>query len=108
MAKKDKKAQKDKDAKKKSEARVDFSDEVKRLNRLEGQIDGVRKMLAEGRKLDDILMQCKAIHSALRSIESRVIKLHLEAAIDEIDKSEKKKSKAEKIAELEELFKYAA
>jgi DNA-binding FrmR family transcriptional regulator len=87
---------------------IDCGDEIKRLNRVVGQIDGVRKMLEEQRKLESVLMQCKAIHSALRSIESRIVKAHLEVALDEVVKMDKKKNKVEKLAELEELFKYAA
>ena len=87
---------------------VDLRDEAKRLNRIAGQIEGVAKMLKEGRKLNDVLIQCKAVHSALRSIEARVVKAHLEIALEDIAKTEKKKNKAEKISELEEIFKYAA
>src|SRR5580698_1481353 len=75
---------------------IDHGDEIKRLNRIVGQIDGIRKMLEEQRKMEDVLMQCKAIHSALRSIETRILKAHLEVALDEIVKIEKKKSRAEK------------
>jgi len=87
---------------------IDHSDEVKRLNRIVGQVEGVRKMLEENRKLEDVLIQCKAIHASLKSIESRVVKAHLEVALDDIAKTEKKKNRAEKIAELEELFKQAS
>jgi len=86
---------------------IDHSDEVKRLNRIVGQIEGIRKMLEEQRRLEDVLMQCKAIHSALKSIETRIIKAHLEVALDEITRIEKKKSRAEKVAELEALFRHA-
>jgi DNA-binding FrmR family transcriptional regulator len=108
MSKKDKRKDKEKNKKNKDESRADFRDEAKRLNRIAGQIEGVAKMLKEGRKLDDVLIQCKAIHSALRSIESRVVKIHLEEALDDIASTAKKKNKAEKISELEELFKFAA
>ena len=87
---------------------VDHSDEIKRLNRVVGQIEGVRKMLEDQRKLEDILMQCKAIHSALKSVEMRILKTHLNVALDEIVKIDKKKNRAERVAELEELFKHAS
>jgi len=106
MAKKEK--EKNKDKKKKSETGFDFRDEAKRLNRINGQVDGIRKMLEDGRKLEEVLMQCKAVHSALRSIESRVLKVYLEAALDEVVNLDKKKNRAEKVAQLEELFKQAA
>ena len=89
-------------------AHIDHSDEVKRLNRIVGQIEGVRKMLEGQRKLEDVLIQCKAIHSALKSIETRILKAHLDVALDEIVKIDKKKNRAEKVAELEELFKHAS
>ncbi|MDX1974559.1 MAG: metal-sensitive transcriptional regulator [Rickettsiales bacterium] len=106
MAKSKKETKKDKQ---RSEVTViDHSDEVKRLNRIIGQLEGIRKMLENGRKLDAFLIQCKAIHSALKSIESRVLRSHLELALDDIAKNEKKKNRAEKVAQLEELFKQAS
>lgn len=84
--------------------RIDYSGETKKLNRIIGQVEGVRKMLEEQRRLDDVLIQCKAIHSALKSVESRLIKAHLEVALDEIVKIEKKKNRAQKVAELEDLY----
>lgn len=89
-------------------SRIDNSDEIKRLNRVIGQIEGIRSMLKDQRKLEDVLMQCKAVHSALKSIETRIVRAHLEAALDDITKIEKKKNRAEKVAELEELFKQAS
>ena len=89
-------------------SRVDHSDEIKRLNRIVGQIEGIRKMLEEKRKLEDVLIQCKAIHSALKSIETRIVRAHLDVALDEIIKLDKKKNRAEKVSELEELFKHAS
>ncbi len=110
MKNKDKEKDKDKDkVKKRAEyENIDFTDEVKRLNRIVGQVDGIRKMLEDQRKLEDILIQCKAIHSALKSIETRIVKAHLEFALDEIVKMEKKKNREQKVAELEEIFKHAS
>lgn len=103
-----KKTEQKKTESKKSEApSIDYSDEVKRLNRVMGQLEGIQKMLGSKRKLGDILAQCKAIHSALRSVESRLLKLHLENVLDEVAKLEKKKSREQKVAEIEELFKQA-
>lgn len=87
---------------------IDFRDETKRLNRVIGQIEGVRKMLEDQRTLESVLIQCKAVHASLKSIESRIVKAHLEVALDDIAKTEKKKTRAEKVAELEELFKQAS
>ena|SRR5690242_12569054 len=94
--------------KKAAYARIDNDDEIKRLNRIIGQIEGIRSMLKDKRKLEAVLMQCKAVHSALKSVETRLVKAHLEATLEEVAKLEKKKSRVEKLAELEELFKQAA
>ena len=99
---------KDKAKNKQEVTSVDYSDEIKRLNRVVGQVEGVRKMLDERRNLGDILSQCKAVHSALKSIENRILKLHLENVLDEVAKLEKKKSREQKVAEIEELFKQAS
>ena len=87
---------------------LDFSDEIKRLNRVVGQVEGVKKMLEDQRRLDDVLIQCKAVHSALKSIEQRIIRAHLETALEDIVRLEKKKSRAERVSELEELFRFVA
>lgn len=89
-------------------ANLDTSDEAKRLNRVIGQIEGVRSMLKDQRRLDDVLMQCKAIHSALKAIETRIVKAHLEAALDRVVKLDSKKDRAAKVAELEEIFRQAS
>lgn len=110
MKNKDKEKNKEKDKPKKHAEYelIDFADEVKRLNRVVGQIEGVSKMLEDQRKLQDVLIQCKAVHSALRSVETRILKAHLNVALDEISKLEKKKNREQKVAELEELFKQAS
>jgi len=98
---------KDKDKDKSEKKKLDFSDEVKRLNRVMGQIEGIQKMLTAGRKLDDVITQCKAVHSAISSVEQRVFKVHLDAALNNVVKIDKKKNREEIAEELEALFKKA-
>lgn len=102
---KDKSKNKEKPEKKN---KMDFSDEIKRLNRVVGQIEGIQKMLASGRKLDEIIIQSKAVHSALFSIEQRVFKIHLDNTLNDVTKIDKKKNRAEIAEELELLFKKAS
>jgi len=89
-------------------SKLEFDDEIKRLNRVVGQIEGIQKMLESGRKLPDIITQCKAVHSALSSVEARVFKIYLDAALDDVVKFDKKKDRAEVAEALEALFKKAA
>lgn len=89
-------------------SQIDVSSEVKRLNRVIGQVEGVQKMLIEERKLKDVLAQCRAVHSALKSVEYRVFKAHVDVALNEIVKMDKKKDREGKVLQLEEFYKQAA
>ncbi len=89
-------------------AEIDCSSEMKRLNRIVGQIEGIRKMLDEQRKLNDVLTQCKAVQSAMKSIEARIFRAYIESSLEEITKIGKKKNRQQKLAELQELYKQAS
>lgn len=50
---------------------------LKRLRRIEGQIRGLQKMVAEDRYCPDILIQVASAHEALRSVGREVMRNHL-------------------------------
>ncbi len=52
-----------------------------RLNRLRGQIDGVERMLDEGRYCVDIINQLKAVQSAIHGLEKQVLEGHLRTCV---------------------------
>ena len=54
-----------------------------RLKRLEGQVRGVSRMVAEDRYCVDILTQTAAIRAALNGVEKLVIDDHASHCIDE-------------------------
>ncbi len=78
---------------------------VNRLNRIEGQVRGVTRMVGEGRYCIDILTQVRAIRAALVRVESEMLKAHLdhciEGAIVSGDAGEQRKKAAELIELLE-------
>ena len=56
-----------------------------RLNRIAGQVNGVKNMIDDNRYCGDILVQLSAIESALKSVERLVLQNHLETCVvDEI------------------------
>lgn len=60
---------------------------IKRLNIIEGQINGIKKMIEEDRYCDDVLIQIAAINKALNSLGNSMLKSHLETCIvEEIQK----------------------
>jgi len=83
----------------------DHSGEISRLNRILGQIDGVKKMIAERRYCPDIIIQLRAINSATKAVEVSLLETHLEACVIETFKAKNKKDQQQKTEELIKLFK---
>ena len=76
---------------------------LNRLNRIEGQVRGVSRMVEEDRYCIDILTQVQAVRAALAKVETELLRDHLghciEGAIISGDKDEQRK-KAEELIEL--------
>ena len=83
----------------------DHSDEIKRLNRLAGQVEGIKKMIEDRRYCVDVMTQLKAIQSASKSIEANILKRHFEACVSDALSQKSKAKRDEKIDELMKLFK---
>ena len=62
---------------------------TKRLNRINGQITGVTKMIQENRYCRDILIQITAIESALKEVGYMVLEDHLlSCVVDDIKEND--------------------
>lgn len=83
---------------------VEKTPTIRRLNRIEGQVRGIGRMINEERYCIDILQQMQAIKSALAKVEDAILKDHtatcVQAAIDSGNVSEQRK----KFEELVDLF----
>ncbi len=55
----------------------------KRLNRVIGQLNGVKNMLEENRYCGDVLTQLAAAESAIKGISGKVLQDHLETCVVE-------------------------
>ena len=55
---------------------------IARLNRIEGQVRGISRMVAEGRYCIDILTQLQAVRAALAKVESNILQEHLGKCIE--------------------------
>lgn len=51
---------------------------LRRLSRIRGQVEGIRKMVEEDRYCPDILQQFDAVHSALKSTQKQLLANHLD------------------------------
>lgn len=80
----------------------DHHENLPRLNRISGQIDGIKKMIEDNRYCPDILIQIKAVRSALRAVESNILTKHLQHCVAQSFQSENERE--QKIEELKKLF----
>lgn len=55
---------------------------VSRLNRIEGQVRGITRMVTEGRYCMDVLTQLQAVRAALGKVESAMLQDHLGKCIE--------------------------
>jgi DNA-binding FrmR family transcriptional regulator len=57
-------------------------DLLARLNRIEGQVRGITRMIEEGRYCIDVLTQINAARAALAKVESEMLKTHLNHCVE--------------------------
>lgn len=84
------------------------SSRLKSLNRIEGQVRGIARMIEEERYCIDIVTQISAVRAALRRVEEEVLQEHIAHCVEHAIQSGDANDQREKIAELMELLKRAA
>lgn len=78
--------------------------EIKRLNRIGGQIEGVKKMIEEERYCPEILSQLRAVRSAIKGIETEILRRHLSSCVVSAMQGGDKASRLKTIEEITSLF----
>ncbi len=76
----------------------------KRLGRIEGQVRGVARMVAEDRYCIDVLTQISAIRAALRRVEDEVLRDHVAHCVEHAIASGDGDEQRRKVAELMDVF----
>ncbi len=77
---------------------------VKRLNRIEGQVRGIVRMIDEERYCIDVLHQLQAVKSALAKVEDAVLKDHAATCVESAIVSGGPEAQREKFGELVDLL----
>jgi len=77
-----------------------LEDVIQRLRRLEGQVQGVQRMVREGRSCLDVLTQLGAVRGALHEVELILLRGHLEARVGDAVHSGSKAVRARSIEEI--------
>ena len=83
-----------------TQSKPNHADNLPRLNRISGQIDGIKKMIEEERYCVDIVNQIKAVRSALKSVEKNILSKHIKHCVAASFST----SKAEQQQKIDELI----
>lgn len=78
--------------------------EISRLKRIKGQLDGIERMIEEGRYCPDILVQTRAVTAAVRALEAALLERHVNHCVREAFLSSDEADRQAKVAELMEIF----
>lgn len=84
---------------------TDYKKLVARLNKIEGQVRGVKKMLEDDRYCIDVLNQSSAIISALNSFNKELLIQHIKSCVVEDIKNGQDEKVDELIETLSKLMK---
>lgn len=83
----------------------DHSKEINRIKRIQGQLEGVQRMIQENRYCPEILIQTKAIASAIRSLETTILERHLNHCVKSAISSKDEAKTQKQVDELLDIFK---
>ena len=76
------------------------ADDLARLRKIEGQIQGLQKMIGEGRYCIDVLTQIGSVVGALKRVEENILDRHLRTCVRD---SLSRGSRADQDRKIEEI-----
>lgn len=82
-----------------------YINEISKINRAIGQLEGVKNMIEENRYCVDILQQLKAARSAIKGIEQVILTRHMQMCLLNVAKSQDEDEILRKIDELQKIIK---
>jgi DNA-binding FrmR family transcriptional regulator len=77
---------------------------LKRLNRIEGQVRGLARMVEDDRYCIDIVTQIAAVRAALRKAEEEILRDHVAHCVEHAISSGDKADQRRKVAELMDVM----
>lgn len=78
---------------------------IHRLNRIEGQIRGIRSMVEKSAYCTDILVQVSAVNAALNAFSKELLANHIKTCVAEDIRAGKEETVDELVATLQKLMK---
>ena len=77
---------------------------LKRLNRIEGQVRGLRRMVEDDRYCIDVVTQIAAVRAALRRAEEEILRDHVAHCVEDAIESGNRAEQRRKVAELMDVI----
>lgn len=78
---------------------------INRLNRIEGQVRGIKRMVEESAYCPDILVQAAAVNAALNAFNKELLANHIKTCVTQDIKDGKTETVDELLATLQRLMK---
>jgi CsoR family transcriptional regulator, copper-sensing transcriptional repressor len=75
-----------------------------RLSRIEGQVRGVARMIADDRYCIDVINQIEAVRAALKRVEDAILRDHIEHCVEHAITSGDAEDQRRKVAELVQVL----
>ncbi len=91
--------------KKKERSEKEYKDLINRLNRIEGQIRGIKGMVEKDAYCPDIITQVAAANAALNSFNKVLLANHIKTCVTDDIKSGKEETVDELVTMLQKLMK---
>lgn len=82
----------------------EYKDFINRLNRIEGQVRGIKKMVENGTYCTDILIQVSAVNAALNSFNKVLLGNHIRTCVAEDIRQGKEETIEELVTTLQKLM----
>ena len=83
----------------------EYTDMIHRLNRIEGQVRGIRRMLENDAYCTDILIQVSAVNAALNSFNKVLLANHIRTCVAEDIRAGREETVDELVVTLQKLMK---
>lgn len=92
-------------SKKKERSPEEYKSLIHRLNRIEGQIRGIRRMVEENAYCNDILIQSSAVSAAVNAFNKELLANHIKTCVAQDIRDGKDETIDELVATLQKLMK---
>ncbi len=89
----------------KERSKTEYKKLINRLNRIEGQVRGVRGMVENNAYCTDVLVQVSAINSALNAFNKELLANHIKTCVADDIKAGKNETVDELVLTLQKLMK---